>query len=258
MRSGIEVFVSYAHQDKALLEKLEKHLLLLKTQGFIDYWYDRDISGGTEWAQEIDKHLNTAQIILLLVSPDFLASDYCYGIEMERAVARHQSGEVRVIPIILRPVNWRDSLFGKLPALPKNKKPVTTWLKPDEAFYDIALDILQVAQKMAITLSSSVESKQARQASTTLESTNSNRLKELENTLRKSYSYIRGYQDIFRISDDLQQKAQAQQSIERQGILTKHYLSEYQELANQLGVRIPTDIAQISAHLGNMEYRAIS
>ncbi len=257
MRSGLEVFVSYAHQDKALLEKLEKHLLLLKRQGFIDYWYDRDISGGTEWAQEIDKHLNTAQIILLLVSPDFLASDYCYGIEMERAVARHQSGEARVIPIILRPVNWRDSLFGKLPALPKNKKPVTTWLKPDEAFYDIAIDILQVAQKMAVTLSPSADSQQASQAPTTPEVTNNNRLKELENTLRKSYSYIRGYQDIIRISDDLQIKAQARQSIERQEILTKHYLSEYQKLADQLGVRIPADIAQISAHLSIMEYRAL-
>src|SRR5262245_45848223 len=120
MRSGIEVFVSYAHQDKALLEKLEKHLLLLKRQGFIDYWYDRDISAGTEWAQEIDKHLNTAQIILLLVSPDFLASDYCYGIEMERAVAQHERGKALVIPVIPRPVDWQDSLFGKLQALPKN------------------------------------------------------------------------------------------------------------------------------------------
>lgn len=258
MSGRIEVFVSYAHKDKALLEKLEKHLLLLKRQGLIDTWYDRDISGGTEWAQEIDKHLNTAQIVLLLVSPDFLASDYCYGIEMERAVAQHERGEALVIPVILRPVDWQDSLFGKLQALPKNKKPVTTWSNRDEAFHDIVTDILQVAQKLAITLSSSVESKQARQASTTLESTDSNRLKELESTLRKSYSYIRGYQDIFRISDDLQQKAQAQQSIERQGILTKHYLSEYQELANQLGVRIPADIAQISAHLGNIEYRTIS
>lgn len=260
MNDRIKVFVSYAHEDKELLENLERHLLPLERQGLIDSWYDRDISAGKEWAQEIDKHLNTAQIILLLVSPDFMASDYCYGVEMERAIARHQRGEARVIPIILRPVYWQDALFGKCQALPKGAKSATMWANRDEAFFAIATDIRQIVQKLTTNPSSSVESltsKQDRQAPTILETTASNRLKELENTLRKSYSYIQGYQDIIRISDDLQEKAQAQQSIEKQGILARHFLDEYLKLANQLGVRIPTDIMQISAHFDNMQSRAV-
>src|SRR5947209_7164094 len=94
----IEVFFSYAHKDEPLLKKLEKHLGLLKRQGFIDIWYEHEIRPGTEWEQEIRQHLNTAQIILLLISPDFMASDYCYSWEMEQAIKRHERGEARVIP----------------------------------------------------------------------------------------------------------------------------------------------------------------
>src|SRR6266581_3517067 len=99
-------------------EKLEKQLRALKRQGIIDVWHDREISAGTEWEREIDKHLNSAQIILLMVSPDFMDSDYCYSIELKRAIERHDRGEARVIPIILRPVSWRKSPIGKFQALP--------------------------------------------------------------------------------------------------------------------------------------------
>src|SRR5690242_9935490 len=101
-----EVFYSYAHKDEALREELETHLSMLRRQGHISGWYDRNIDAGIEWAQEIDEHLNTAQIILLLISADFLASDYCYSVEMQCALQRHEAREARVIPIILRPVSW--------------------------------------------------------------------------------------------------------------------------------------------------------
>src|SRR5260370_35842881 len=97
---------------------LVKHLSVLKRQGIIDIWHDRNISAGTEWEREIDKHLNTAQIILLLISPDFMDSDYCYGIEMKRAMERYEQGKSRVIPIILRPAYWQKTPFGNLQALP--------------------------------------------------------------------------------------------------------------------------------------------
>ncbi len=96
---------------------------------------------GTEWEYEIDKHLNTASIILLLISSDFIASSYCYGREMKRALERHELGEARVIPIILRPVIWRYAPFGRLQALPKDAKPVTTWPNREVAYLDIALGI---------------------------------------------------------------------------------------------------------------------
>jgi hypothetical protein len=115
----------------------------------IDFWDDRDITAGSEWEREISEHLNTAQIILLLISPDFLASDYCYGTEMQRAMERHESGEAHVIPIILRPVFWQTSPFGKLQALPINAKPVVspTWNNWDEAFFDIAEGIRKVVEQ---------------------------------------------------------------------------------------------------------------
>ncbi len=131
-----QVFFCYAHEDEALLNKLKAHLNPLQRQGLIDFWHDRNISAGTEWGREIDEHLKTAQIILLLVSPDFLASDYCYTYEMQQAIARHDRGEARVIPVILRPVYWRGAPFGKLQVLPTDAKPVTSssWHNWDEAF----------------------------------------------------------------------------------------------------------------------------
>lgn len=134
----IEVFFSYSHKDEELRDALAVHLKLLQRQGVITAWHDREITAGTEWAGEIDEKINSARIILLLVSADFLASDYCYDIELQQAMARHEAGGAQVIPIILRPVDWEGVPFGKLQALPKNAKPVTTWDNRDEAFRDIA------------------------------------------------------------------------------------------------------------------------
>src|ERR1700738_3146302 len=124
---AIEIFYSYAHKDERLRNELDKHLFNMKKQGLITAWYDRDISAGTEWEEEIDTRLNSAQIILLLISSDFLASEYCYSIEMKRALERHDAGEARVIPVLLQPVDWQGAPFKKLQVLPKNAKPVTRW-----------------------------------------------------------------------------------------------------------------------------------
>ncbi|MDQ3815122.1 MAG: toll/interleukin-1 receptor domain-containing protein [Armatimonadota bacterium] len=99
----VEVFFSYSHRDSELRHELETHLSVLKRQGIITTWHDRDIGAGSEWKGQIDKHLESAHLILLLVSANFLDSDYCYDIEMKRAMERRDSGEARVIPIILSP-----------------------------------------------------------------------------------------------------------------------------------------------------------
>jgi len=151
---SIELFYSYAQEDEVLRAELEKHLSLLKRQGYITGWHGRDISAGQEWEHEIDSHLNSAQIILLLVSPDFMASDYCYDIEVKRAIQRHESGEARVIPVILRPVDWHEAMFGKLKALPGDGKAVRLWPDRDAAFYDIARGIREVVQELSLTPSS--------------------------------------------------------------------------------------------------------
>ncbi|MBA2678676.1 MAG: N-6 DNA methylase [Ktedonobacteraceae bacterium] len=133
----LELFYSYAPEDEALRAQLETHLTLLKRQNLIRGWHHRAILAGQDWQQEIDSHLRSAHIILLLVSPAFIASDYCYGTEMIQAMERHASGSAHVIPLLLRPCDWEATPFGKLQALPKSAKPVTLWSNRDAAFTDI-------------------------------------------------------------------------------------------------------------------------
>src|ERR1039457_3114864 len=123
----LQVFISYAHEDDELREEFVKHLRQLKRDGLIQDWHDREITAGSEWAGQIDEHLNAADIVVLLVSPDFVASEYCYDIEMKRALERHAAGEARVVPVILRSCDWQTSQFAKLTALPEDGKPVVKW-----------------------------------------------------------------------------------------------------------------------------------
>jgi hypothetical protein len=134
----IELFYSYAHRDEQLRKRLETHLSALRQQGVITEWHDRKIVAGTDWKQNIDTHLMTARIILLLISPDFLASDYCSGVEMQRALERQAKGDACVIPVILRPVDWKGTPFAHLQCTPTDANPVTMWANRDEAFADVA------------------------------------------------------------------------------------------------------------------------
>jgi TIR domain len=155
MASNIEIFLCYARRDEPLLKELEIHLGALQRQDFFHVWYDRDIMPGKERALETDMHLSTAQIILLLVSPDFMNSDYCYLDQMMQAMERHERGEACVIPVILRPVYYEKAPFAKLQPLPTNAEPVISskWYHPDEAFYNVAEGIRKAAVEIAIKLS---------------------------------------------------------------------------------------------------------
>lgn len=142
----IRLFFSYAHQDEALRDELEKHLAGLRHQGIIEMWHDRCIGAGEEWAAKIDGNLQTADVILLLVSADFIASRYCYDIELTEAMRRHHAEEARVIPVILRPCDWHDLPFGKLQAATKNGRPVTKFQSLDDGFLDV-VQAIKVAAK---------------------------------------------------------------------------------------------------------------
>lgn len=150
----IEVFYSYAHEDRPLRDELEKHLKLLHRQGLIIQWYDHYISPGSNRPQAISMHLERASVILLLVSADFLASDYCYGVEMQRALERHRNKEARVIPILLRPVDYKGAPFAQLRTLPTNTKPITSWSNQDEAFADVAASLRQAIEDLSLLLNS--------------------------------------------------------------------------------------------------------
>ncbi|HEY7419070.1 MAG TPA: toll/interleukin-1 receptor domain-containing protein [Ktedonobacteraceae bacterium] len=148
MGASIDIFFGYAHKDKEPCERLEKFLNPLKRQGVITTWHEGIISAGSERKREIDRHLNTAHIILLLVSPDFLASNYCYDVEMKRAMQRHECGEACVIPILLRPADWKSTPLQRLQALPTDGKPVTEWKQQDKAFDNIVTGIKKVVWEL--------------------------------------------------------------------------------------------------------------
>jgi hypothetical protein len=144
----IELFYAYAREDERLLRRLNHHLAVLQRQGFIHPWHDRQITAGSFWEQEIDTHLKSARVILLLVSPAFLASDYCYSTEVQEAMKRHEAREAVVIPIILRPCEWKTAPFGKLHVLPQDAKPLTLWRNRDLAFDNIAQGIRKVVEEV--------------------------------------------------------------------------------------------------------------
>jgi O-acetyl-ADP-ribose deacetylase (regulator of RNase III) len=143
------VFISYAHEDSLLVKELLKHLSTLKRRGIIEEWYDRDIPAGSEWKDEIDDRLNSAKIVLLIVSPDFIDSDYVNNVELKRALERHESGDARVIPVILRSCMWSETPFGKLQALPPGTKPLKEWGDPDDFFRKVAEGIRDAVESLA-------------------------------------------------------------------------------------------------------------
>jgi tetratricopeptide (TPR) repeat protein len=145
---AVKVFYSYAHIDARWRQRLAVHLKQLERERLIVTWYDREIRGGADWAQEIDERLNTASLILLLLSPDFINSDYCYGIEMGRALERNQLREARVIPILLRPCDWRHTPLSALQIVPRDNKPIVLAGNHDSAFVGVAEEIRAVVEEM--------------------------------------------------------------------------------------------------------------
>ncbi len=145
---AVEIFCSYAHKDESLRDELAAHLSSLKNEGKIKSWHDRLIKPGENWKGRIDEQLETAHIILLLISADFINSDYCQEIELRRAMQRYAAGEARVIPVILRPCDWETSQFGELQALPKNALPVIEWPNHDAALTNAAKGIRAVVDEL--------------------------------------------------------------------------------------------------------------
>jgi hypothetical protein len=145
---SIKLFFSYSHKDEILRNELVNHLRILTREGVISSWDDRKILPGDEWDHQIHAQLRAADIVLLLISVDFIASDYCNDVEVQIALQRHEEGDVRVIPIILRAVDWTSAPFSKLQALPTNGKAITSYGDRDEAFLDVAQGIRKVADTL--------------------------------------------------------------------------------------------------------------
>lgn len=135
---SVALFCSYSHKDEPIRDQFEACLALLKRQKLVDIWYDRMIQAGSNWAGEIDDRINTADVIALFVSADFIASDYCFEKELGRALERAQKHEAELVPIIVRACDWEDAPFACFQAVPKGARPVMSWENRDEAWTDVA------------------------------------------------------------------------------------------------------------------------
>ena len=142
----IHLFFSYAHEDDIICEDLIEHLEPLKQEGVISDWYDRRITPGKNWRKEIDTNLDRAKIIVLMISPDFLKSDYCMGIELKRGLELHWEQRCRIVPVIISKCNWANTKFGSFQALPKNAMPILDWPNRVEALENIANEMRLVCQ----------------------------------------------------------------------------------------------------------------
>jgi hypothetical protein len=130
------VFISYSHKDEGFRNELEDHLSMLRRKEVISVWHDRKILAGDDWKGEIDENMDKANIVLFLISPSFLASDYCYDIEVKKAIENRELGKCQIISIIIRPCDWHDCEFSRFQAVPKDGIPISTWGNRDEAWLD--------------------------------------------------------------------------------------------------------------------------
>jgi tetratricopeptide (TPR) repeat protein len=148
MTAPLKVFFSYAHADEAHRETLANHLSALEDEGLIAVWHDRQITGGREWAGAIDEALHSADIVLLLISADFLASDYCNDVEVTEAMRRHDTAQARVVPVILRSCDWEHSRFARFNALPPDGVPVVEAEHPDQRFVAVARGLRAIVAEL--------------------------------------------------------------------------------------------------------------
>jgi len=196
------LFFSYSHKDEELRNELETHLALLKRQGVISSWHDRRITAGSDFDQAISSELESSQIILLLVSAHFLASDYCYEKEMTRALEKHEDGSAVVIPVILHPCDWHSAPFGHLRATPTDGKPVSMYANQHEAFAIVAKDVREAAKSIPATESTSMgEQRRAGSLTSTPQGDRSSNLRikrkfddhERDEFLEDGYEYMARY-----------------------------------------------------------------
>jgi hypothetical protein len=142
----MKAFISYSHRDEAMLERLHAHLAVLRKEGAVSAWYDRQILAGGSIDREVANELDGCEVFLALVSPDFLNSGYCYDKEMARAIERHEAGQIAIVPVILEPCDWQSSPLRQFKAIPKDGTPVSEWTNKNAAWLDVVTEIRRLTQ----------------------------------------------------------------------------------------------------------------
>ncbi len=148
LKRTLHLFISYSHRDEAIKEELIKHLSPLKRLNLIADWHDREIEAGDKWKEAISENLERANIVILLISIDFINSEYCYGVEMETAIRRARDGHTVVVPVIARNCMWKSSPFAEFQALPTDAKAISNWPDQDEALTVVAEGVRQIAERL--------------------------------------------------------------------------------------------------------------
>lgn len=141
------LFISYCHRDEKYRQVLDTHLAPLVRDRTVVVWHDRKISPGAHWDEVICDELDSADIFVFLVSPDFVASEYCFGKELAHALERHKKGEAIVLPVIIRPVDWQTTALSQIQGLPKDAIPISTWPNQDEAWLEVVQGIRSLCSR---------------------------------------------------------------------------------------------------------------
>lgn len=134
---AVNVFISYSHKDELFKENFEEHLSSLKDQNIVNVWHDRKIIPGQEWKDEIDNNLKNSEIIIFLISSSFNNSEYCKSIELTQAILQHEEGKSILIPVIVRACDWENYPYGKFQGLPKDAKPISSWIDQDAGWLNV-------------------------------------------------------------------------------------------------------------------------
>jgi tetratricopeptide (TPR) repeat protein len=146
--TAVKVFYSYAHEDEVWRKRLDQHFSFLKREEKIVSWYDGELRAGEKWRGKIEEYLDSADIILLLVSAAFADSEFCYSVEMKRAMERHEDGEAVIVPILLHPCDWTNSPFAPLQALPRGDGAISEWQSTEKALYEVTRGVREVVEEL--------------------------------------------------------------------------------------------------------------
>jgi len=143
----MKVFISYSHVDERAVERLKTHAAMLERDGLLTSFFDRDILAGGHLDSEIFSELESSDFFLSMVSPDFLASNYCYERETTRAIELHEEGRIRIIPVLVEDCDWKSSPLAQFKALPKDAKPISNWANENAAYLSVVTSLRDVAQR---------------------------------------------------------------------------------------------------------------
>ncbi|MGH3449661.1 MAG: TIR domain-containing protein [Haloechinothrix sp.] len=147
-RGPLKLFLSYAHEDRDLVTELRKHLAPLRHEQIVADWYDREVMAGQDWDREIRAQLESSDLVIVVVSADFVASDYAYGRELALALRLHDQGRLRLLPVIGRNCKWQNLPLARLQVLPEGAVPISSWDQRDDALVSVVVGVERVAREI--------------------------------------------------------------------------------------------------------------